>query len=52
MKKNYMKPAMTVVPLHHRMKLLNNSGNFTSMRSNLSDDDAIEYGGKSYQDAR
>ena len=46
-----MKPVMTVVPLHHRMKLLQGS-QVRSMRSNLSYDEAIEYGGAGDEEAR
>lgn len=46
-----MKPAMTVVPLRHRMKLLTNS-RVKSMRSNLAEEEAIDYVGAGTEEAR
>ena len=47
-----MKPVMTVVPLRHRMKLLTNSNPVKSMRSNLAEEEAIEYVGAGTEEAR
>ena len=51
MKKNYMKPVMTVVPLRHRMTLLTGS-QVRSMRSNLAEEEAIDYVGAGTEEAR
>ena len=50
MKKNYVQPTTIVVKLESESQLLNNS--VTSVSSNLTVDDAIEYGGGSTQAAR
>ena len=50
MKKNYVQPTTIVVKLESESQLLNNS--VTSVSSNLTVDDAIEYGGGSSQAAR
>jgi hypothetical protein len=50
MKREYMKPTMQVVELNSKTCLLQSS--LTSVSSNLTGDDAIEYGGGSTQAAR
>ena len=50
MKREYMKPTMQVVELNSKTCLLQSS--LTSVSSNLTDDDAISYGGGSNQAAR
>ena len=50
MKREYMKPTMQVVELNSKTCLLQSS--LTSVSSNLTGDDAIEYGGGSNQAAR
>ena len=45
-KKNYQKPSMKVVQLQHRSQLLTGSDrSVRSTSSNLTGNDAIEYGG-------
>ena len=51
MKREYMKPTMQVVELNSKTCLLQSSS-LTSVSSNLTDDDAISYGGGSTQAAR
>lgn len=50
MKRNYIKPTMQVVELSSKTCLLQSS--VTSVSSNLTGSDAIEYGGGSNQAAR
>ncbi len=46
MKKNYQKPAMRVVKMQHRSQLLVGSKKMvTGAKSNLTQEDAIEYAG-------
>ena len=46
MKKNYQKPAMRVVKVQHRSQLLVGSKKMvTGAKSNLTQEDAIEYAG-------
>ena len=46
MKKNYKKPAMRVVKMQHRSQLLAASEKLvTGYKSNLTQEDAIEYAG-------
>ena len=46
MKKNYQKPTMLVVKMQHRSQLLVGSKKMvTGYKSNLANEDAIEYAG-------
>ena len=45
-KKEYMKPATTVVQLQHRQHIL--AGSYTDVQTTSSDDDGPDYNGSSW----
>ena len=50
MKRGYLKPAMRVVKIQHRVSILN--GSVRSVNTNLTGGDAVNYGGAGHGSAR